>query len=99
MKNIEILKKVIASELFNGFKEAFEQFSGEDFDLIMLGKIDNLSPECIARAVGIQKPMAFKYKSGENLPPLEKAVILEDLFDIPARYWVLNREKKRNVHS
>jgi hypothetical protein len=37
--------------------------------------------------------MAHKYKSGENLPPLDKAVLLEEHFNIPPKYWVALKKR------
>ena len=32
--------------------------------------------------------MAYKYRRGESIPPLKKAIKLEDEFKIPLRAWV-----------
>lgn len=95
MKKNNHVDLFIAEHILERLKEAFENFSNDDFNKAMLSKIENLNTEDLMRITGLKKSMIHKYKNGENLPPLDKAVLIEDAFDIPPRYWVLNRKHKK----
>lgn len=48
----------------------------------------------IAKLVGVSRNMAEKYKAFSSYPPLDKAVLIEDTFNIPARFWVDVRKQE-----
>jgi len=50
--------------------------------------IKSISPVKLANIAGVSRDMAQKYKKGLNLPRLDKAFLIEDAFNIPARAWV-----------
>jgi predicted transcriptional regulator len=50
--------------------------------------IKNIRTIEIAKLVGVSRNMAEKYKNSSSLPPLDKAILIEDTFNIPARAWV-----------
>jgi len=49
--------------------------------------INNTKTMDIANLVNIKRSMAEKYKNFSSLPPLDKAVLIEDTFKIPTRAW------------
>ena len=51
-------------------------------------KIKNTNTIDIANLVGVSRNMAEKYKKFTNYPTLDKAVLIEDKFNIPDRAWV-----------
>lgn len=57
-------------------------------EFVKFNIIFNLSPSLIVNAVGISGDMAQKYKSGNSLPPLDKALILKKEYKIPMELWV-----------
>ena len=57
-------------------------------------KIKDLSPSSLVNLLGSQRDVIQKYKSGYILPPLDKAILIEDEFGIPARAWVDLRKMK-----
>ena len=60
-------------------------------------QIKNINTIDIANLVGISRNMAEKYKKFTNYPTLDKAVLIEDKFNIPARAWVDIRKSKENT--
>jgi transcriptional regulator with XRE-family HTH domain len=59
-------------------------------------QIKNIKTIDIAKLVGVSRNMAEKYKKFSNYPTLDKAVLIEDEFNIPARTWVDIRKFKEN---
>ena len=59
----------------------------DDFDYFS-EQIKNIKTIDIAKLVGVSRNMAEKYKKFSNYPTLDKAVLIEDEFNIPARTWV-----------
>jgi len=59
--------------------------------------INNIKTIDLANLVGVGRNMAEKYKNSSNLPPLEKAILIEDTFGIPARSWVDLKKQKENI--
>jgi len=67
----------------------------------MLNDIDNFTEKLkdikavdIAKLVGVSRNMAEKYKAFSSYPRLDKAVLIEDTFNIPARFWVDVRKQR-----
>lgn len=58
--------------------------------------ISNVRTIKLANFVGVSRNMAEKYKNFSSLPPLDKAILIEDEFGIPARAWV---ELKKNKEA
>ncbi len=56
--------------------------------------MEYLSASKIAEIANVTVNMAQKYKSGSNLPRLDKAIKLEDELKIPVRYWIELKEKR-----
>ncbi|MBL1293373.1 MAG: hypothetical protein COB61_005830 [Thiotrichales bacterium] len=48
-----------------------------------------------ALVIGASEDVLRKYVRGETYPRLPIAVILEDKFDIPCKFWILNHEKNK----
>lgn len=92
-KRIILVKTLVADELLSQIKSVVESFTSEDFETVMLDKISRLKVSEICSIASIKSAMAHKYKSGESLPPLDKAVLLEEHFNIPPKYWVLLNKK------
>ncbi|MBL0703210.1 MAG: hypothetical protein JJV95_04435 [Sulfurospirillum sp.] len=59
--------------------------------------ISNIKTKDIASLVNVDINMAGKYKRFTNLPRLDKAILIEDTFGIPARAWVKLRDHKRET--
>jgi transcriptional regulator with XRE-family HTH domain len=59
-----------------------------------LKEIKNIRTIKLAEAVGVSRNMAEKYKNFSNYPSLDKAILIEDSFGIPARAWVDIRKYK-----
>jgi len=59
-------------------------------------RIKDIKTMEIAELVGVSRNMAEKYKNFTSYPPLDKAVLIEDNFDIPARVWVDIRKMKES---
>jgi len=53
-----------------------------------LNSINNIRTIELANLVGVSRNMAEKYKNFSSYPPLDKAVLIEDTFGVPARAWV-----------
>ena len=68
----------------------------DDFDYFSK-QIKNIKTIDIANLVGVSRNMAEKYKKFSNYPTLDKAVLIEDKFNIPARIWVDIRKFKENT--
>ena len=68
----------------------------DDFDYFS-EQIKNIKTIDIANLVGVSRNMAEKYKKFSNYPTLDKAVLIEDKFNIPARTWVDIRKFKENT--
>jgi transcriptional regulator with XRE-family HTH domain len=59
--------------------------------------ISKIKTEDIADLVLVDINMVQKYKRFTNLPRLDKAILIEDTFNIPARAWVeLKKYKEDN---
>ena len=56
--------------------------------------IKEIPPLELAKIANVSRDMAQKYKSGYTTPPLDKAILIEDTFKIPARAWVDLRKMK-----
>lgn len=50
--------------------------------------IENLDIQAVKNSISVTRDMAYKYRRGESIPPLKKAIKLEDEFKIPLRAWV-----------
>jgi len=50
--------------------------------------IKNIKTIELANLAGVGRNMAEKYKNSSSLPPLDKAILFEDKFNIPPRAWV-----------
>lgn len=61
-----------------------------------LNKIKSISTKELANVAGVGINMAGKYKRGENLPPLDKAVLIKKKFKIPTEAW-LELQKEQEV--
>jgi len=59
-----------------------------------LTSINSIRTIELANLVGVSRNMAEKYKNFKSYPPLDKAVMIEDTFKIPARAWVDLRKMK-----
>ncbi len=59
--------------------------------------ISNIKTKDIASLVNVDINMAGKYKRFTNLPRLDKAILIEDTFGIPARAWVELRDYKKET--
>jgi len=59
--------------------------------------INNIRTIELAELVGVSRNMAEKYKNFKSYPPLDKAVKIEDKFNIPARAWVDIRKSIKNT--
>lgn len=60
-----------------------------------LKEIRKISTSEISEYIGLSEDMVRKYKAGRNLPPLDKAVLLNQRYCIPFEFWVThNREYK-----
>ena len=68
----------------------------DDFDYFS-EQIKNIKTIDIANLVRVSRNMAEKYKKFSNYPTLDKAVLIEDKFNIPARTWVDIRKFKENT--
>jgi len=68
----------------------------DDIDYF-LEEIKNIKTMDIANLVGVSRNMAEKYKKFSNYPTLDKAVLIEDTFNIPARIWVDIRKLKEDT--
>lgn len=88
-KQIKLVKALVADGLLVQIQSIAESFTSEDFETVMLDKISRLKVSEICSITGIKPAMAHKYKSGESLPPLDKAVLLDEHFNIPPKYWVI----------
>lgn len=51
-------------------------------------KIKSIPTKKLAEVAGVGINMAGKYKRGENLPPLDKAVLIKNKFKIPTETWL-----------
>lgn len=91
----EQIKTYIASNIFQHFESVFNDFSSDDYETAMIKKIVSLPPQSIAQTLKISENMAQKYKSGKSLPSLEGAVVLEETFAIPAKFWVKYKQLKQ----
>jgi len=60
-------------------------------------QIAKIKAEELQKVVNVSLSTAHKYKSSLVLPSLEKAVIIEDEFQIPARAWVDMKNKKEVI--
>jgi len=58
----------------------------------------NINVKDIIKIAGVSRDMAYKYLKGQNLPRLDKAILMEDKLNIPARYWV-ELKNKRDKHN
>ncbi len=59
-------------------------------------EIKKLSPSMLVKLLGSERDVIQKYKASKILPPLDKAVLIEDTFNIPARTWVdLKKHRER----
>jgi len=59
--------------------------------------IKDIHGNIFAEIAGVSRNMAQKYKSGYSLPPLDKAVKIEEKLGIPARAWVDIRKSRENA--
>ena len=84
---------MVADGILLHIQNVTESFSPDDFETVMLDKISRLKVSEICNVAGVKTAMAHKYKSGENLPPLDKAVLLEEHFNIPPKYWVALKKR------
>lgn len=50
-------------------------------------KIEKLTIKELQKSIKVKRDMAYKYRRGENIPPLEKAITLEKDFAIPVKTW------------
>lgn len=50
--------------------------------------IKNIPVSEFVTELSITRDMAYKYKNGKSLPSLEKAILIEEKFNIPAFAWV-----------
>lgn len=92
-KQINLVKELVADGILLHIQAVTESFSPDDFETVMLDKISRLKVSEICNVAGVKTAMAHKYKSGENLPPLDKAVLLEEHFNIPPKYWVALKKR------
>lgn len=92
-KQINLVKDLVADSLLLQIRSVTESFSPDDFETVMLDKISRLKVSEICEIAKVKSAMAHKYKSGENLPPLDKAVLLEEYFNIPPKYWVALKKR------
>lgn len=92
-KQIELVKDLVADTLLSQIQSTLECFSVSDIDQVMFDRISRLKAQEICAVTGVGTGMAHKYKSGENLPPLDKAVLLEEHFNIPPKYWVALKKR------
>ena len=58
----------------------------------------NIKVRDIVKTIGVSRDMAYKYLNGKNLPRLDKAILMEEKLNIPARYW-LELKNKRDRHK
>ena len=42
--------------------------------------IENLDIQAVKNSISVTRDMAYKYRRGESIPPLKKAIKLEDEF-------------------
>ncbi len=97
-KQIKLVKALVADGLLVQIQSIAESFTSEDFETVMLDKISRLKVSEICSITGIKSAMAHKYKSGESLPPLDKAVLLDEHFNIPPKYWVILNKRWTATH-
>lgn len=97
-KQIKLVKALVADGLLVQIQSIAESFTSEDFETVMLDKISRLKVSEICSITGIKPAMAHKYKSGESLPPLDKAVLLDEHFNIPPKYWVILNKRWTATH-
>lgn len=60
-------------------------------------KIAKVKAEELQKIVKVSLSTAHKYKSSLVLPSLEKAVLIEDKLNIPARTWIDMKNKKEVI--
>lgn len=60
-------------------------------------QIAKIKAEELQKVVNVSLSTAHKYKSSLVLPSLEKAVLIEDKLQIPARAWVDMKNKKEVI--
>ncbi len=53
-----------------------------DENLVRLRKINQMTQEDVAEAVGVSRQAVAKWESGESIPDLEKCKLLADLFGV-----------------
>lgn len=92
-KQLKLVKELVADGFLLHIQAVTESFSTSDFETVMLDKISRLKISEICDVANVKNAMAHKYKSGENLPPLDKAVLLDEHFNIPPKYWVVLKKK------
>ena len=95
-KTVSLIKEHIATNILDEFENVFNKFNDDDMVMVMIDKISRLKTREISSVVNVSEDMARKYKSGYSLPTLENAVLLEECFSIPAKYWVLYRNQMKS---
>jgi len=64
-----------------------------------LDKIKEIPTKELARVAGVGINMAGKYKRGDNLPPLDKAILIKQKLKIPTETWLLLQKELEVVAS
>jgi len=59
--------------------------------------IQKIKVSQLVQVAKVTQDMAYKMKNSRALPSLEKAVLIEDELDIPARVWVDMKNKKEVI--
>jgi len=56
-------------------------------------QIKKIATAEISEVIGLSEDMVRKYKTGRNLPPLDRAVLLNQRYSIPYEFWVTHNIK------